>query len=117
MTTQWVPVEDGEYIQTYADGRSWTLRVLFNGSELEQWSNQNVYKDGSPREIEEISLMDDVRPCRRVEIDAPVVPVDDIEWIITRYFFQVERGQDQRLDRIYDWLDQVKPVDEQQVQP
>lgn len=39
-------------------------------------------------------------------------PIDDIEWIVSRYFFQIERGQDAHLDRINEWLDQVKPLEE-----
>lgn len=40
------------------------------------------------------------------------VPIDDIEWIITLHFFQIHRGQNERLDRIIKWLDQVKPLKE-----
>lgn len=40
------------------------------------------------------------------------VPVDDIEYIIARYFFQVERGQNEHLDRINAWLDKIKPIEE-----
>jgi hypothetical protein len=43
-------------------------------------------------------------------------PIDDIEWIVSRYsgtlWVQVERGQDGRIDRINEWLDQVKPLEE-----
>lgn len=37
-------------------------------------------------------------------------PLDDLESVITRYTFQVERGKDEALDRVMAWLDRVKPV-------
>ncbi len=40
------------------------------------------------------------------------VPLDDIAWVIARYTFLIERGQDAALDRVNDWLDIVKPREE-----
>jgi hypothetical protein len=48
----------------------------------------------------------------RERIALTAIPIDDIEWIISRYFFQIERGQDARLDRINEWLDQAKPLEQ-----
>ena len=44
-------------------------------------------------------------------IASAATPVDEIEWIISRYFFQIERGENAPLDRINAWLDQVKPLE------
>ena len=52
------------------------------------------------------------RTYERERAAQAAAPVDDIEWIITRYFFQIERGQDTHLDRINEWLGQVSPVEE-----
>lgn len=54
----------------------------------------------------------DYPPGQAQQTDVPV-PIDDIEYFMTRYFFQVERGQNERLDRIFEWLNQVKPLVEQ----
>jgi len=59
------------------------------------------------------AVLDTLAPAN----DAMDAPVDDIEYIIARYFFQVERGQDERLDRINAWLDRVKPLEDAPQQP
>lgn len=43
---------------------------------------------------------------------AAQIPIDDIEYIIARYTFHVERGQSEQLDRVNAWLDKVKPLEE-----
>lgn len=39
------------------------------------------------------------------------VPLDDLESVIARYTFQVERGKDEALDRVMAWLNKVKPLE------
>ena len=73
----WQPVEDGEY--TLPTGH--ILNVCFAGVELEQWHLSNLYKDGSPKDVEEITL-GDYRLCRQVP-DAASVPVEVVEAIAT----------------------------------
>jgi hypothetical protein len=47
----WEPLADGEYIID-----SVTLNVCCDGQELEQWRTANVYKDDSPKDVQEITL-------------------------------------------------------------
>lgn len=49
---EWEPVPDGEY--QLPTGH--VLNVCFRGEELEQWHLANLYKDGSPKDVEEITL-------------------------------------------------------------
>lgn len=39
------------------------------------------------------------------------VPIDDIEYVIARYTFRVERGELEQLDRVNAWLDKVRPLE------
>lgn len=50
--------------------------------------------------------------ARIAELEGDAPPIDDILSLIVRQFFQVERGQDERLDRVWAWLDRVRPVEE-----
>lgn len=60
----WEPVSDGEYAMQGFSG-TYTLAVSHDGKELEAWSNavDNQYKDGTPRDIEEIGI-GEYRLCR-----------------------------------------------------
>lgn len=62
----WEPLPDGEY--TLPRGYGYTVLVLSDGQDLEGWSNNpvNKYKDGSPKNVDEIYL-GDYRLCRRKE--------------------------------------------------
>lgn len=69
---RWEPLEDGEYIiQRF--GGTYTLLVSYDGEELEMWSNadSNQYKDGTPKDIEEIGI-GDYRLCRLTPASATI---------------------------------------------
>lgn len=65
MAKVWQPLSDGDYLMQGVSG-TYTLHVSFGGAELEAWSNSvsNQFKDGSPRDIEEISI-GSYRLCQR----------------------------------------------------
>lgn len=78
----WMPVEDGEYTMPLWDGDTYTLHVTDNGETLEAWpdADKHKFKDGSPKQVEEIGL-NDYRLCMRTAASSPATatsePVSD----------------------------------------
>lgn len=98
-----VPLPDGEYTMQNWDDHTYTLHVTSNGAELEAWGDgdENKYKDGSPKRVEEIGV-GDYRLCKRTAPSAaatgkgePVLLVDEPDkfgtitvWVDKRERFQ-----------------------------
>lgn len=60
-----VPLPDGEYTMQGWGDHTYTLFVSCDGAELEAWGDddENKYKDGSPKRVEEIGV-GEYRLCR-----------------------------------------------------
>lgn len=80
----WMPLPDGEYTMPLWDGDTYTLHVTDNGETLEAWpdADKHKFKDGSPKQVEEIGL-NDYRLCMRTTASAPVAsePVPRLELV------------------------------------
>jgi len=114
MAQTWQPVEDGEYL----NGTT-MLSVCYGGMELEQWSTINVYKDGSPKDVEEITL-GELRLCRLVPTEASASVPSEVAQTIREALERAKNDTDmfmggptlgelKQIDDALAWLDAQRP--------